>query len=147
MPDAGQDENLEDVLDEGVQLSGAARQQRETRDEPFDHQRDHANCQDNESAEDENVEHAGVEIPEHATLREGVFEGPPNPLRYASEPVVGRPGHQNPNTAPRRPGEGEGREENQEAEQNTARNAENLPFGRERKHAGNFIGGIQPVSS
>ncbi len=49
---ADEDQDLEDVLDERVDVARAAGQQHESRHEPFDHERDRADGQDEEAREE-----------------------------------------------------------------------------------------------
>src|SRR5262249_59587408 len=72
--DADQDQRFEDVLQERVDIAGAARQQDESGDQSLHDERDHADEQDDKAAKDEDVKDAGVEVAKHSFLDEGVLK-------------------------------------------------------------------------
>ncbi len=87
---ADEDENLEDVLGQGVEVSRAPGEEVEAGQEPLDDERDGPDGQDDEAAEEEDVEDAGVEVAEHSLLREAVLERPADSEADPVETRLGR---------------------------------------------------------
>ncbi len=132
--DAREREDLEDVLHEGVAVTGRPGQKHEARDQPFHHEGDGAHREDDEAAEDQDVEEAGVEVAEHPLLHEGVLERLDDPRPDLREPVVSASRHEDPDPPRHRIDEERDRQQDEKPEDGPAREPENQPFGRERRH-------------
>src|SRR5262249_40507671 len=114
--DADQDQRFEDVLQERVDIAGAARQQDESGDQSLDDERDHADEQDDKAAKDEDVKDAGVEVAKHSFLDEGVLKCSSQATTDLVESRLRRASEEHPNPPAHRVGKGEYREEDGEAE-------------------------------
>jgi hypothetical protein len=84
------------------------------------------------------VEDAGVEVPEHALLGEGVFEGLPDAKAEAVEPRLRRAGDQHSDSAADGEDEGEEGEKKKETEKRRAGLAEEDALCRELQHGGSL---------
>ncbi len=131
---AGEREDLEDVLDQGVGVAGRPGEEHEARDQPLDHEGEGAHRENDEAAEDQDVEKARVEVAEHPALREGVLERLHDARPDLREPVVPPPRHEDPDPPRHRIDEDRDGEKHEEPEDGPARETEDQSFGRKRRH-------------
>ena len=113
---AEEGQDLEDVLDERVRVARGPAQEHEVRNQPLDDEGNRAHRQHEKAAEDQDVEEAGVEVAEHALLREGVFEGSKDALADPREPVVRPAGEEHADPPRHRVDEDRDREEDEQPE-------------------------------
>ena len=132
--DSREDQHLEDVLREGVDVAGGTGQQPELGNQTFHHEGDRAHDKDHEPGEQKDVEDPGVEVAKHPFLQEGVLDRLPDPRADPVEPVFGRGREQDANPPRHRVHERGDGEEDEESEEYGAGNAEDRPFGRQRRH-------------
>ena len=131
---AGEREDLEDVFDQGVGVAGRPGEKHEARDQPLDHEGEGAHRENDEAAEDQDVEEARVEVAEHPALCEGVLERLHDAHPDLREPVVRPPRHEDPDPPRNRIDEDRDGEKHEETEDGPARETEDQPFGRKRRH-------------